>query len=93
LNCSIVGDCNGIYQFIDPFCIDQSDFLHFTARMKVVSKLNGEGISCAPDSETVLNGCPPVRVAGYKADKKVFDEPALFHEQPTYLVNRFFQLL
>jgi hypothetical protein len=84
----VTGD--GIYQYVDPECINESDVWSFTARMKLVSKSNAQkGVTCQPGETAVSKACPPIRIMGWNGRAKVFDKRYFMTNRPTWSANSY----
>jgi len=71
-NRDFVGD--GLHQSIDTRCLNSGDIFKLTARMKLVSKIDGTPVYCDPEEKNTSTSCPPVRITGFEQGEKTVDD-------------------
>lgn len=80
---------DGIQQFVDPRCLVAGSVWKLVARMKLVSKTTGKGVTCDASDERVVFGCPPVRILGWTAGNRGEDQPFYMTNRPSWSANSY----
>lgn len=80
---------DGLHQFIDASCLEARTVWKFTAKMKLVDKSTGVGVTCDPADSRVVRGCPPTRLAGWSGGLKVTDQKKQMTNRPVWSADEF----
>lgn len=80
---------DGIHQFVDPRCLAEGTRWKVVARMNLVSKSTGLGVTCDPLDNRLLFGCPSIRIAGWKSGTKQADQVYFMSNRPTWSASAF----
>lgn len=84
----LAGD--GIHQFIDPRCLMAGTTWKLSARMRLVSKTSGQGVTCEPSDQTrFVSACPPVRIFPWTSGAKGEEQAFYMTNSPNWSANSF----
>jgi hypothetical protein len=83
-------ESDGIYQFVNPICLQESKFWRFSARLKLTSSLlANQGIVCVPGDLSISKACPSIRVVGWKGAAVMFDKVFGMSNRPLWSADSF----
>jgi hypothetical protein len=80
---------DGMHQFVDARCLELNSRWKLTAKMRLVHKVTGAGVTCDPADARIVPGCPPIRLAGWNGNSKTTDQKVQMSNRITWAANAF----